>query len=164
MTDVNAKPLKGFHLVQALHTPMLMSMLHQRRFGEIFVPKYMGAAQYEGGAFDRYICSLSEAIDASPALIETFEIKIAGAQLCGIFDTRKCDLETVRAGIKSLLDGTAQLKRPADFPPRTNPPSVAWAEINLGVFWSLADYRAVIPGMIHREAQYLNSLTAGAPA
>lgn len=164
MTDVNAKPLKGFHLVQALHTPGLMSMLHQRRFSEIFFLKYMGAAQYEDGAFDRYICSLSEAIDASPSLVEAFEIEIAGAYLCGIFDTRKCDLETVRAGIQSLLDGTALLKRPADFPPKTNPPSVAWAEINLGVFWSLADYREVIPGMIHREAEYLNSQKAGAPA
>lgn len=157
MSDVNAKPLKGFHLVQALHTPVLISELNKRRFREVFTLKYMGAAQYEGGAFDRYLRSLSEAIKTSPELIQSFDLEVGGSQVFGIFDTRNCDLATVRAGIQSLLDGKALTKRPADFPPKTNPPSVAWAEINLGVFWSLGDYRDDVQGMILREVEHLDA-------
>lgn len=149
---MNNQKLKGFHLVQALHTPVLMSELGKRRFLEIFILKYMGAAQYEGGAFDRHLRSMSEAISASQ--IEAFRVVINGIPLYGIFDTRRCDLETVRAGIQSVYDGVAVLKRHADFPPRTKPPAVAWAEINLGVFWSLADYRDDVAGMILREIQH----------
>lgn len=152
MSNTEQKPIYPFRLVQALHTPVLMSDLGNRRFLEIFYLKYMGAAQYEGGSFERCLISLDEAINASR--IETFEAEVDGVVIFGLFDTKFSSLEGVLAGIKSLLDGTAVLKRPSDFPPQGRPPSVAWAEINLGVFWALADFREHLPGMIQREVRY----------
>lgn len=152
MSNAEVKAPLPFRLVQALHTPVLMSALDSRRFLEIFTLKYMGAAQYEGDAFDRYLQSLSEAIGAST--VETFEAEVSGIIVYGLFDTRYSTLEGVVAGLKSLLDDTAVLKRPSDFPPKGRPPSVAWAEINLGVFWALADFREHVAGMIVREAKH----------
>lgn len=149
MSNTESKPLYPFRLVQALHTPVLMSDLGKRRFLEIFTLKYMGAAQYEGGAFEKYLSALDVAVAESR--IETFEAEVGGILVYGLFDTKYSSLEGVVAGIKSLLDETAVLKRPSDFPPKGRPPSVAWAEINLGVFWALADFREHLPGMIQRE-------------
>lgn len=152
MSNTESKPQYPFRLVQALHTPVLMSDLGNRRFLEIFSLKYMGAAQYEGGAFEKYLAALDGAITESR--FETFEAQVDGIVVYGLFDSKFSSPESVLAGIQSLLDQTAVLKRPADFPPKGRPPSVAWAEINLGVFWALADFREHLAGMIQREVRY----------
>lgn len=169
MSNTSKKP-KEFRLVQAFFTPKLISHLDTWRFGDLFSPRYMGAAEYEGPAVENFLRALDEVASPEPirswvpfkkptpvpTQVEFFEAEIDGMVIYVMFDTRHGTLASTLAGIKSVAARKADLKRNADFPPKGERPSAAWAEIRLGVFWAFADFREHLAGMIHREVQYLD--------
>ncbi len=155
------KKVRKFRYVQRL-IPLnpKVECLDTLRFGEVFRMHYMGAAEFERGAFETFLtrmCELNNPEDhrsfwqrrvlrkpAPVSRLHFIRATVEGTPIYAAFDTTRHTQAEVIEEITAIAKGRAHLKMPAGFPPtasdqaRGECPTV-WAEIRENVIWSLSD-------------------------
>ena len=153
--------IRKFRLVQRLipvenRTENLASL----RFGQVLLMDYMGAVEYERGAFSDFLVrmqALNSPVDqrsfwqrrvlrqpAPVSLLQFMRATVHGVKIFIAYDTTRHTATEVIEEITAIAKGRANLKMPARFPSTEYDRSsrdcpTAWAEIKENVIWSLSD-------------------------
>lgn len=143
-----------FYQVQRLISSKGLTVTPDTRFGEMFGLDYMGASEYEWGAFPAFMRDVHAHLDT----LTSAQIQIEGMDVFVVFSGHNNTLEHVTAELVAIATGKRQTHRGARFKavaPATGPKprknSVAarraeveaftrvdgWAEISLTAFWTV---------------------------
>jgi hypothetical protein len=165
-----------FFLVQRLSLAQKLYDPSKLSFGQVFNLHYMGSAEFEFGAFAKWIRHMHDCATprtekrgllrrkiTMPFTLETFSAVVGGIQVYGAFDKEKNTEISVLSNIELIAKGKRRCKGHPGFPPAKGSSfeqTIAWAEIELGVFWSLIDFREELPGMLSRSVAYMDEETS----
>ncbi len=170
MRTIYAK--KPFSLVQRLELKgSLPKEPGSLMFGDLFALEYMGASEFEFGAFSEFLRTADWAANPAkphflmrmfesprPIYWESFSASVGGIAVYGGFDSRLHSVEDVIAKIGEVASGKARCKGGANFPPKEGSISktVAWVEIIQGVFWSLQDFRYLFSNLVNQSVRHMD--------
>jgi hypothetical protein len=157
---------RSFFLVQAFTSSRAESNVDTLGFDRVFYRHNMCGSEFSKDSYARFVMSMAQAASPKPMRswipfvksklprpsLELFTTTIAGVTIYGAFDSQRNSLDSVIAGIQAIADNKVLLKRNADFPPQHGGgvTTTGWAEIRLGVFWSIADFRKELAGLFIR--------------
>jgi hypothetical protein len=177
------KKVRKFRYVQRL-IPLnpKVECLDTLRFGEAFRMHYMGAVEFERGAFEAFLTRMHELnnpVDqrsfwqrrvlrksAPGSCLHFIRATVEGTPIYAVYDTTRHTQAEVIEEITAIAKGRAHLKMPAGFPPseidqaRGECPTV-WAEIRENVIWSLSDL-SYLGDWLRNTMPYLQSGSAKA--
>jgi hypothetical protein len=156
---------RSFYLVQTFISSRFEANAATMGFDDVFYRHNMSASEFSKDAYARFVQSMAQAACPVPvnswipfirrssarSTLDLFTARIAGVTVYGAFDNKNNTLKSVLAGIQAVAENKVFLKRNADFPPQEGQiATTAWAELRLGVFWSLDDYRQDLAGLFSR--------------
>lgn len=150
------------YLIQRLERKSIIGKIIEHRFGEIFALDYMGSAEFEFGAFPKFLRAM-HAADLKP-----FKAFVNGVEYFGVFDPKYYADETaVSKMLNDLASGKFRLKEGANFP--NNPEykytkTDAWADILNNIFWSKENLSASIVQAIANSVAYMDAAKAKSAA
>mgnify|MGYP003434600219 FL=1 len=171
MINVNAdeglypEQQRSFFLVQTFSSNSVVYNAESTTFDRVFFRSSERTNEFSNDTHNNFLRSMAAAArpkrvnswiplisrNSARSTLEPFSAIIAGREIYGVFDSKRNTLESVLAGIQAVADNKVMLKRNADFPPQeARVPTRGWAEIRLGVFWSIADFRKELAGLFLR--------------
>lgn len=142
------------YLIQRLKRNRTDGQLSNLRFGEIWTLDYMGNAEYEFGAFPRFLREMNA------ATLQDFSFNINGIKVFGVYDTSKfASKNEVENVLQNLADGKYRLKNSAMFPNTSqyNKDITGWADIENNLFWTTESMAKSIVKCIANSIVYMEN-------
>lgn len=141
------------YLVQRLRRMPTTGPLSELRFGEVFQLDYMGSAEFEFGAFGKFMRRMND------APLESFKLEVNGTKVFGVFDSSNFEsVKDVTAVLQSIADGKHRLKERADFPSTAQfRKTDAWAAIDSGIFWATENMSGVVKRLFANSVAYMDT-------
>lgn len=141
------------YLVQRLQRKPTEGSVRNYRFGELFELDYMCSAEFEFGAFPKFLRRMHA------ATLESFTLTINGIKVFGVYDTANfANVGEVAEVLQSIADGKRRLKEYADFPTSKRRKTDAWAAIDSGIIWSTENISEAIKSVIANSFAYMESI------
>jgi hypothetical protein len=159
---------RSFYLVQTFISSRNEANAGTVGFDRVFSRHNMSATEFSKDAYVNFVKSMAEAARPAPvnswipfikrksarSTLELFTANIGGVSIYGAFDSKRNTLQSVLAGIQAIADNKIMLKRNADFPPQVGAvTTTGWAEMRLGVFWAIDDFRKDLTGLFIRAVE-----------
>lgn len=158
-------PNSNPYLIQRLVRKNVSGHVAKLRFGEVFTLEYMGSAEYEFGAFPKYLRAMNAA--AESGLLVGLSCTIGGRKVFAVYDSSQYEGGTNE--VAELLDGIAKKKFKhkestyftPDRPLRANDDTVAWADIsNNSLFWSYENLNTSIIESFKNSVKFMDEQKA----
>lgn len=135
--------------------------LDNLRFGEVFELDYMGAAEYEFGAFPKFLRRMAS------ALLGRVTVTLKdGTKVFAVYDMASYTGDAqVAEVLNDIADKKTRHKCGPDFPPRVptakwDSGTVAWAELDHGLFWSLENMSVGVSKLFANSVKYMDAQKA----
>lgn len=164
MRNVSPEPW----LIQRLKRQTTDKPLAECRFGEVWGLDYMGSAEYEFGAFARFLRRM-----AAASLVK-FSATVEGVKVFGVYDpTAYGTTENVVDILTAIAKREVRHKESPGFP-RENYTYLdrnrkkaylyekvsGWADIENGLFWTTESMSDAVLAMFQNSLKYMNEQTA----
>lgn len=150
------------YLIQRLNRKPTNGSIADHRFGEIWELDYMGAAEYEFGAFPKMLVSLAENLKE----LRTFhlDVDVTGShwrdkdkrtgktRVFGFYDSTMATDREVMDAITKIAADKIRLKMPANM---SDGRVTGWVDIVNHFFWSTENMSMSIVHSIKRSSDYI---------
>lgn len=141
------------YLIQRLTRNKVEGPLKQYRFGQVWSLDYMGSAEFEFGAFPKFLRRMKA------AATWPFTANINGVRVYGIYDPTSYPTEDmVVAVLQDIADGKTRHKEMPSFPATASyfKNVSGWADIANGLFWSTENMNYAIVQIIENSVEYMD--------